>query len=91
LHGGQQEEEELQKNRMAVHEQALLTLCCAMINSSCFQGFGDSSMVLKSISNHAQYVTLQKYFSHPNLVLKFLFFNKKTRIIIKFCTGRAKE
>jgi hypothetical protein len=39
LHGGQQEEEELHKNRMAVREQALLTLCCAMINSSMFPRF----------------------------------------------------
>jgi len=48
-------------------------------------------MVLKSISSHAQYVTLQKYFSHPSLVFKVLFFNKKTRTIINFGTGKAKE
>jgi hypothetical protein len=39
LRGGQQEEEELHKNKMAIREQALLTLCHAMINSPMFPGF----------------------------------------------------
>jgi hypothetical protein len=47
-------------------------------------------MVFKSISSHAQYVTLQKYFSHPSLVLKVLFFNKKNKNNHKFLYWESK-
>jgi hypothetical protein len=74
----------LHKNRMAV---PLLTFVVPCSIHQCFQGFGDSSMDLKSISSHAQYVTLQKYFSHPSLV----FFSPTPRIKLKTGTWHRWE